>query len=238
LNSSGVSGNASATTSTLALALGRLDEQHVGAGLAIAPAALERRVQAFDGARVGAGDDHEVVRAARLDRGPHLLDHLICRDHVLARQMPAALRRHLVLEMERRHPGRLVLADCAHDVERVAVAVVGVGDHGDADGLHETAGVVDHLAERQQPDVGASQERRRGAVAGHVHGFEARLLDQPRRQRVVGAGRDDGVRACEQLAEASRAAVVLRDLWHTTGVPGKAARRSNGSGDGVITRSD
>ena len=67
-------------------------------------------------------------RAARLDRGAHLLDHLARVDHVLAVHVAAALGRDLVLDVQRGDPGRLVLAHRAHDVERVAVAVVGVGD--------------------------------------------------------------------------------------------------------------
>ena len=55
-------------------------------------------------------------------------------------------------------PGRLVLADRAHDVERVAVAVVGVGDHRHVDGLHEAAA-------RGRPSRRTRAGRRRGARA-------------------------------------------------------------------------
>ena len=112
----------------LLLGLRRLDEQRVGARLAVAPRALERAVEALDRARVGAGDDQQLAVAARLDRGAHLLDHLGRVDHLLALHVAAALRRDLVLDVQRGDAGRGVLAHRAHDVERVAVAVVGVGD--------------------------------------------------------------------------------------------------------------
>jgi hypothetical protein len=79
------------------------------------------------------------------------------------------------------------------DVDRIAVAVVGVGDERDVDGLGQPARLVGHLGEGQQPDVGLSQQRGRRAEAGHVHGVEARLRDEPRRERVIRAGRDHGL---------------------------------------------
>ena len=50
-------------------------------------------------------------------------------DHLLARDVPALLGRHLVLDVEPRHARLLVFAHRAHHVEHVAVAGVGVGDH-------------------------------------------------------------------------------------------------------------
>jgi len=95
------------------------------------------------------------------------------------------------------------------DVDRIAVAVVGVGDERDVDGLGQPARLVGHLGEGQQPDVGLSEQRRRRPEAGHVHGVEARLRNQSRRERVVRAGRDHGLGSGQQLPQPSRAAVVL-----------------------------
>ena len=49
----------------------------------------------------------------------------------LALHVPALLRGHLVLDVDPGDPGRLVGADGADHVQRVAVAGVGVGDHRD-----------------------------------------------------------------------------------------------------------
>jgi hypothetical protein len=168
-----------------------------------------------------------------------LLDHLAGGDELLALEVPAPLRGELVLEVQSGHAGGLVRADGARDVDRIAVAVVGVGDERDADRVGQAARLVDHLGEGQQPDVGLSQKRGRRAEARHVHGVEARLLDQPRGERVVRAGRDHGLESGQQLPQPSRAAVVLlehaadcirvsfrRSLWRAKRAA-IAARRPN-----------
>jgi hypothetical protein len=111
----------------------------------------------------------------------------------------AALRDRLIFDVERGDPGGGVLADRADHVERVAVAVVGVRDDRHGNRLHEPACLIGHLAEREQPDVRAPEERRGCAVAGHVDGVEPRLLDQPGREGVVGARGDDQSLTREQF---------------------------------------
>jgi hypothetical protein len=108
---------------------------------------------------------------------------------------------HLVLEVDAGHPGLLVLADRAHDVDRVAVAGVRVGDHRDVHRADDPAGVVDHLGAGEQAHVRAADQRGGGAEPGHVDGVEAGLLDQPGGQRVVGAGGDQRVRRGQQRAQ-------------------------------------
>jgi hypothetical protein len=68
--------------------------------------------------------------------------------------VPALLGHHLVLELDAGDPGLLVELHGADDVERVAVAGVGVGDDRDVDGGGDPAGVVHHLRTGEQPDVG------------------------------------------------------------------------------------
>jgi hypothetical protein len=104
------------------------------------------------GAGVRAGDQEQVPGAGLHGRA-HLLDHLGLRDHRLPGHVTAPLRRHLVLDVQRGHPRRVVLPHRAQDVQVVPVAVVGVGDHRHADRLYEPPRLVDHLPERQQPDV-------------------------------------------------------------------------------------
>ena len=106
----------------------RLDEQHVGAGLAIHRGALDGAVEAFDGDRIGPRDDQRLARVPGIDRGADLAAHLLRRDQRLAVEMAAALGKILVLELDRVGAGALELADRAHDIERVAVAGVGIDD--------------------------------------------------------------------------------------------------------------
>ena len=63
-----------------------------------------------------------------LDRGAHLAGGLGERDHGLAGHVAAALREDLVLQVQRRGARAGVCLDGALDVQRVAVAGVGVGD--------------------------------------------------------------------------------------------------------------
>ena len=97
-----------------------------------------------------------------------------------------------------RDAGLLVLADRADDVDGVAVAGVGVGDQRDVDDAGHPPRVVDHLGLPEQPDVGPSEQRGGGPEPGHVDDVEPGLLHEPRRQRVVSTGCDDGSFPVEQ----------------------------------------
>jgi hypothetical protein len=138
--------------------LWRLDEQRVRAGLAVRPRPRQRAVQTLDRARVRASDDQEVGRAPGGHRSRQLGNHLGRGKHLLALHMAALLGHDLVLEVDRRHAGRLVLAHGADHVDRVAVAGIGVRHHGNIHGLDDPPGVVDHLGHRHQSHVWPSQE--------------------------------------------------------------------------------
>jgi hypothetical protein len=178
----------------------RLDERDVGARRERAVRALDRLVEAENGARVRARDQHEVGVGAVLGGGAHLADELVGADHLLVVEVPAALREHLVLDVEGGDAGGGVLAHCAHDVELVAEAGVGVRDHRHADRGGDARRVLRHLGHRQQPVVGVAEAGRR-AGAGHVDGGEAGLLDDPGGQAVVRARGDDERVAGEQLPQ-------------------------------------
>ncbi len=131
----------------------RLDEEHVGARPGRGLAAAERLVEPGRRDRVGSRDDEEVRVRARLDRGADLSLELGEGNDLVTREMSAALGRHLVLEVECRHPRALVQPHRPPHRERVAVARVGVGDERDSDRRGEVAGVVDHLTEPREGHV-------------------------------------------------------------------------------------
>ena len=152
---------------------------------------------------------------ARLDGGPQLADHLVGADQQLAAHVPALLGHDLVLELDPGDAGLLVELHGADDVDRVAVAGVGVGDDRDVDGGDDPAGVVDHLRARQQTHVGAADQRGRRPEAGHVDRVEAGLLDQPGAQRVVGARGDQRRGPADQFAQPGpRCASVTQQIRH------------------------
>ena len=121
-----------------------------------------------------------------IDRRLDLADHLGARDDLLPLVMAAFLRRDLVLDMKPGDPGFLVLAHGADDIDRVAVAGIGVGDDRDRYRLDRQPDKADIFDHRQQPEIGVAAGAR-VAAAGQVNRGEPGLLDKPRRQRVVGA---------------------------------------------------
>jgi hypothetical protein len=139
--------------------------------------------------------------SARVDRGPDLLRHLLGADDQLALHVTALLGGDLVLDVDPGHPGRLVGADRADHVQRVAVAGVHVGDHRDVHARGDPARVVGHLGHREQAHVGPSEQRGGGAEPGHVHRGEPGLLDQPGSQGVERARRHDRLARVQQRAQ-------------------------------------
>ena len=95
------------------LGLRRLDEGHVGAGFVIGRGAVDRRLEAVGRDRVGARDDDEVEVGAGVGGGLHLGDHLRLRDRLLAVEMAAALRKHLVFDLDGVGAGALQQLDGA-----------------------------------------------------------------------------------------------------------------------------
>jgi hypothetical protein len=179
--------------------LAHLEEQHVGAGLEVGLAALERVLQAVHHDRVAARDDHEIGVVPGVERGLDLARHLLRGDQALADHVAAALGPHLVLDMDAGHPGALELAHRARGVEGVAVAVVGVDDHRDAHRLGDVARVLHHLRHGDQADVRIAAAHG-SAGAGHHAQRIADLLDDPRAQAVVGAAAEDDARRGQQLS--------------------------------------
>ena len=112
--------------------LGRLDEDHVGAGLAVELGALKRRLEPEHLAGVGAGDDEQRVVGAGVEGGVQLGHHLGRRDDLLAGEVAAALGEGLILELNRVGAAPLERLHGPTDVQRSAEPGVGVDDDRDA----------------------------------------------------------------------------------------------------------
>src|SRR5215470_16620270 len=173
--------------------LRRLDKTDIGAGFEIGIDAVERRRQPLDGACIGAGNDDQLGIAPGVDRGADLADHLAEAHHLFALVMAAFLGRDLILDVERCDPRFLVLADRADDVDRIAVAGIGIGDDRDADRLYRQPDEANVLRHGEQPQIGVAV-RPRITPTRQIDRLEPGLLDEPRRQRVIGA-RDHRVAA-------------------------------------------
>ena len=149
-----------------------------------------------------------MMKKSLLRRAPTaaLIFATICRrrDHVLAGHVAAALRRDLVLQEDRGRAHRLVALDGVGDVLDVAVAGVAVDQHRQARRRHDVADAGADLAEGGQPDVGDGVARADQREAADRIGREARALDQPRRQRVMGARQQQRLLLLEQLLPGRR----------------------------------
>ena len=137
--------------------------------------------------RVGARDDHEVRAQAVLRHGLHLGRHVFERNQILAIQMAAALRKHLILQVQCRGTGSLVGHHRAHAALHLAVARVGIGDHRQPACIGDLADGAANLRHGEQADVGEAGHVGGGA-SRHVQRLKAGLRDRARHQCVEGAG--------------------------------------------------
>ena len=92
--------------SELLLRRRRLDEQHVGAGIAVARSAIERGRKPFDGHGIGARNDQRPLGMSRVDRGLDLPDHFGGADDRLVFEVAATLGKALILELDGVAPAR------------------------------------------------------------------------------------------------------------------------------------
>src|SRR5205085_5817245 len=98
--------------------------------------------------------------------GADLIDVLAPLDHPLAAHVPALLGPDLVLQKAPGRPSGDQFVDGPDDVERIAVAGVGVHDDGNGDAPADAAGALDDLGLREQPHVRLPDGGGRHAVAG------------------------------------------------------------------------
>ena len=204
-----------------------LDEEHVRAGLGRRLAAAQRLVEVDRGDRVGARDDHHRGIGSRLDRGADLTHELAPRNDLVPREMAAALGRDLVLDVESRHSGRLVRLHGPPHVQRVSVSGVGIGDERHVEDGCEVSRVIRHLAEPREPEVGQAEPRGGGAVAGHVDRRKSRVLNEARRDAVVGAGDDEALLPGHERAKRGATAGHAMPPRFAAAAAARAIRRSS-----------
>ncbi len=164
---------------------GRLHEAEVGPRLGVAVGALDGGLQPFDLASVGSGEDHEVRVASRVQGGSQFQDHLLSRDHLLTLEVPAALRRDLVLEQEAGSSGPLGLPHGAHDVVQVAMPGIAVGHDWHVDAQSHPPHDVGDLAEGQESDVRQAQQAAGDAESPRQDELDPGQLDQPGAEDVI-----------------------------------------------------
>ena len=110
--------------------------------------------------------------------------------------MAAALGEILVLDLDRVRAGALEQAHGALDIERIAIAGVGIDDEMGAHAVADQRDRFDHLVHAHQADVRAAEPRIGDAGAGDIKRLEAGPLGDQRGERIIDAGRDQDRRAC------------------------------------------
>ena len=181
-----------------------LDEQHVGAGLAVTHGARDGRLETLDRDRVGARDDQRLARAPRIERRLDLADHLCGRNECLVIEVTAALGKRLVLDLDRVGPGTLEQPHRAFDIECIAVAGVGIDDQAGGNAVADHADNVGDLAHADETDVGTAEPCIGNRCAGDVKRRKTGLLGDERGERIIDAGRDHDGLAYEAGAQGLR----------------------------------
>jgi len=113
------------------------------------------------------------------------LDHLGCIDDLFAVHVPAFFRPHLVLDVDGRNPGLLILLYRANYIDGIAVTGIGIGDKGDLHGGSDAPCILHHLRHRKQTDIRKGKMRCRGSVSGHINGRETARFDYSRPQCII-----------------------------------------------------
>jgi hypothetical protein len=177
--------------------------------LGVRAAAPDGFRQAVVGACVGSRDDQRLGVEPVVDGGPQALLHFLDRHDFAAGFVTAFLGAGSILELHRAGAGRFELAHRPAHHDHAAVSDIGIGDQRHGRHGAQTANPLGHLGERDQPHIGKSEHRRGLSVTGHVDRLESGLLDQQRRERVVGASRGHDLAALDQSLQRVRGPIAL-----------------------------
>ena len=127
-----------------------------------------------------------------VDGGVNFLNHLGERDHFLAGEMPAALGKYLVFDLDGVGPAALEHAHRAGHIDGVAETGIGIDDQRQTDRIAHRGDMVGKLAQGDQAQIRHTQKHVGDPGAGHVDRLEADILDKPRGERIGRAGQDYG----------------------------------------------
>jgi hypothetical protein len=114
----------------------------------------------------------------------------------------ALLGKHLVFQVNGRHASRLVLANRAVHVQRVAVAGVGVANHRDVDGVSNVFRVGHHLGHGDQANVGKAAFGG-SAGTGHIHGLMSHVFGDASVQGIQHERSNDQLVRRQHLAQSA-----------------------------------
>ncbi|MND99497.1 hypothetical protein D3C80_918830 [compost metagenome] len=185
--------------------------------------------------RVGAGNDRQLRVNPRLQRCTDLADAFGDADQV-GGLAPELGRQQGVLDGQRGNPGTLKFGHRTHHVERVAIAVVGVGDHRQLGHPADPRRLLGEFAEADQGKVRGGQHLQGGYRAPEDTHLEAQIGGDTRRHRVEHGGGVVAGRGGKQLTERATQ-VLVGGSWHGLSRLSTSFSRSNITTGGYLTDS-
>src|SRR6202453_2640872 len=168
-------------------AFGSFDECNVRARLDVATGPLDRRLETFDGACVGACDDNQILPPG-VDRGPYLAHHLRQGDQLLAVKVTTPFGCMLVLDLNGAGAGLLENANRVSDVDGVAKTGVDVDDQRQGEHTTDRPHVIGYLAQIYEPEVRQAEVHIGESSASQIDRLKAQIGNDPRRERIWRAG--------------------------------------------------
>src|SRR5262249_40569355 len=119
----------------------------------------------------------EILVSTGIAGGVELDHHLSERYYFLAIEVPAALGKGLVFDVQRCHTGFFVFLDCAIDVESSPITRIGVSDERHTDGGGDGTGVAQLSRAAGEPQVRFPHTRHRRSCPGHVDHWKTLALN-------------------------------------------------------------
>ena len=152
----------------------------------------------------GAADDHQGGILSRRHGRPQFPEHLVRRHQIFA--VPTERRgQHGVLDGQGGDSRCLQLFDRAHDVQRIAIPVIGVHHERQIAPAGDAADLIGELRQGEDGEIRSSQDDARANRAGEHPDLEPQRLGHARRHGVEHRRRMNAHRAFEHLSIASPA---------------------------------
>jgi hypothetical protein len=151
--------------------------------------------------RLRPGNDQEIRRLLRLFGGPDFATMLLHRHQLAlhARIKTAALREDIVFERNRRHARGFVLDNRPHHIDGVAVAIIAIGDNGQACGSPDLLNGVEVLRHGEEVRIRQGKLCGRDGKTAGPDGIKPGSLDEACAQGIMSSNGHHNSRAAQQV---------------------------------------
>ena len=112
--------------------------------------------------------------------------------------MTTALRKYLILNLDPRSPSTLEGSHSAHHIYRIAKPGIRISEDRQCNYIADRRDLIRQFCQGHEADIGYTERHVGHAGAGHIDGFEAEILDDPREQGIRRTRENGRTLACEQ----------------------------------------